>query len=90
MFKKNLLSFSLSTSVGPCPVSKQKTLSPRDLKNDNDLNIQNLWDDRPMYGNVFTLFIFFAWRNFRLTLEALQKLFSLSILVLLHKMIILL
>ena len=45
--------FSKFISGRPFPVPQQKSLSPRDLKNGKDLNNQTLYDNRPVYADVF-------------------------------------
>lgn len=65
--------FSLSTSVCPLPVPRQKELSQRDLRNGRNLNNKALWKDRPTYVDLFDLF-YFNRRNFRSSQEVLQKL----------------
>ena len=54
-----------------CPATK--SYGQWDLRNDKDLNIQTLRDDRPIVVDVFKLFCFVR-RNFRSSPEALQKL----------------
>ena len=71
VYKKYLIQFTLRTSVCPFPVPRQKTSFRQNLKNGNDLNNQTLWDDRPMYVHVLTLFCFIR-RNFRLSQEIHQ------------------
>jgi hypothetical protein len=70
--RKDFFIFSKFISGRPFPVPRRKSLSPRDLKNGKDLNNQTLWDDRPVYVDVFKLFCFVR-RNFRSSPEALQK-----------------
>ena len=64
--------FSKIISGRPFPVPQRKSLSPQDLKNGKDLNNQTVYDDRPLYVDVFKLFCFVRC-NFRSSLEALQK-----------------
>ena len=54
-----------------CPATK--SYGQWDLRNDKDLNLQTLRDDRPIVVDVFKLFCFVR-RNFRSSPEALQKL----------------
>lgn len=49
-------------------------MTPRDLKNSDDLNSQTLLDNSPKYVSVFTLFCLIH-RHFWLSSEALIKLF---------------
>ena len=49
-------------------------MTPRDLKNGDDLNNQTLWDDSPKYVSVFTLFCLNR-RHFRSSPEALKSYF---------------
>ena len=64
--------FSKIISGRPFPVPQQKSLSPRDLKNGKDLNNETLYDNRPVYVDVFKHFCFVR-RDFRSSPEALQK-----------------
>ena len=64
--------FSKIISGRPFPVPQQKSLSPQDLKNGKDLNNETLYDNRPVYVDVFKLFCFVR-RYFRSSPEALQK-----------------
>ena len=64
--------FSKFISGRPFPVPQQKSLSPRDLKNGKDLKNETLYDNRPVYVDVFKHFCFVR-RDFRSSPEALQK-----------------
>lgn len=85
VYKKYFIQFTLSTSACPFPVPRPKTLFRRDLKNGDDLNNQTLWDNRPLFEHVLTLFCFVR-RNFRSSPEVLQNFCFFHILFILHKM----
>ena len=74
--------FLKSTSVRPFPVPRTKSWWHRDLKIGKHLNIETLWDDRPIVVDVFKLFCFVR-RNFRSSPDVLQKIFYLGILFIL-------
>lgn len=69
--------FSLIALVCPYPVPRLhvKTMSQRDLRNGNYLNIQTLLDERPLFIDVDVLKLF-CWIRpvFRSSPEVLQKL----------------
>lgn len=73
--------FSLIALVCPCPALKLhvKTVSQRDLRNGNYLNIQTLLDERPLFIDVDVLKLF-CWIRpfFRSSPEVLQKLYIFS------------
>lgn len=54
MLKKHLLLFSTNTSVRLFPIPRpKKPVYQGNLTNSKDLNNQTLWDNRPIYVDVF-------------------------------------